>query len=173
MSEITTPPPAKAPPLFILDLDENGGRLAPTNHDELIRWIQTEQNFWLWLQQRQYGNHENNVREALNQINEALNAAQRSRQHIQLDQQHSQHQLDFCRDRIKHAFQQRKLPHSSTPLAMRVDAYRKEAGDQAASYFLVVSMSPTSSQPQFQVTEFAAWRGLFEGLQERFQITQC
>lgn len=173
MSEITTPPPAKASPLFILDLNENGGRLAPTNHDELIRWIQTEQNFWIWLLQRHYGSHENFLREALSQIGEALNAAQQSQQHIQTNPQHCQQQLEFSRDRIQHAFQQRKLPHSSTPLGKRVDAYRKEAGDQAASYFLAVSMSPENGLPQLQATEFAAWRGLFEGLQERFQIPQA
>lgn len=50
MSEIATPPPAKAPPLFTLDLGDNGGRLAPTDHAELIRWIQVEQNFWIWIQ---------------------------------------------------------------------------------------------------------------------------
>lgn len=173
MSEITTPPPAKAPPLFTLDLNDNGGCLAPTNHDELIRWIQTEQDFWNWLQKRHYGNHESFQREALNQMNEALNAAQQSLQHIQSNPQHSLRELDISRDRIQQAFQQRKLPHSSTPLANRVDAYRKEAGDLAASYFLAVSMSPANGQPQFQPTEFAGWRGLFEGLQERFQMPQA
>lgn len=170
MSEIPTPPPAKSPPLFILDLNENGGRLAPTNHGELIRWIQTELNFWSWLHQRSYGSHDSVQREALSQINEALNAAQQSLQHIQSNPQHSQGQLDFSRDRIQQAFQHRKLPHSGTPLAKRVDAYKKEAGDQAASYFLAVNIGTTNSKPQFQATEFAAWRGMFEGLQERFQI---
>jgi len=173
MSEITIPPPAMAPPLFILDLNENGGRLAPTSHDALILWIQTEQSFWSWLLQRNYGNHDNFQREAISQINEALNAALQSRQHIHSNPQHSKQQLDFSRDRIQHSFQQRKLPHSSTPLAKRVDAYRKEAGDQAASYFLAVNMSPANGQPQFQATELAAWRGLFEGLQERFQMPQA
>jgi Family of unknown function (DUF6161) len=172
MSEITTPSPAKALPLFILDLNDNGGRLAPTNHDELIRWIQTEQNFWIWLQQRQYGHHEKFQRDGLTSINEALNAAQLSLQQIQSNLQHSQQQLDLSRDRIQNAFQQCKLPHSSTPLGKRVDAYRKEAGDQAASYFLAVSVSPANGQPQFQASEFPAWRGLFEGLQERFQMPQ-
>jgi hypothetical protein len=173
MSEINTLPPAKAAPLFILDLNENGGRLAPTDHDELIRWIQTELNFWMWIQQCNYGNHENFQREAFSHINEALNASQQSLQHIQSNSQHSQQQLDFSRDRIQQAFQQRKLPHSSTPLAKRVDAYRQEAGDQAASYFLAVCMNPVNGQPHFQPTEFAAWRGLLEGLQERFQMPQA
>lgn len=173
MSEITTPPPAKAPPLFILDLNENGGCLAPTNHDELIRWIRTEVEFWSWLHQRHNRNHENFQREALSHINEALSAAQQSLQHIQTNPQQSQRQLDACNNRIQQAFRQYKLPHSSTPLAKRVEAYRTEAGDQAASYFLAVSMSPANSQSQLQPVEFAAWRGLFEGLQERFQTHQA
>lgn len=170
MTETATAPPAKAAPLFTLDLNENGGRLAPTDHAELIQWIQAEQNFWIWIQQRPQGNHENFQREALNRINEALNAAQQSQQHIQSNQQHSQQQLEISRDRIQQAFQHHKLPHSSTPMAKRIDVYRKEAGDQAASYFLAVNMTSGSGQPQFQVQDFAAWRGMFEGLLERFQI---
>ena len=179
MSEITTPSPAKAPPLFTLDLNDNGGCLAPTNHDELIRWIQTEHDFWNWLQKRNYGNHENFQREALTQISEALNAAQQSLQHSQSTppqsqrELHSNRELEISRDRIQQAFQQRKLPHSSTPMAKRVEAYRKDAGDQAASYFLAVSMSSANRQPQFQPFELAAWRGLVEGLQERFQMPQA
>lgn len=173
MSEIATPPPAKAPPLFTLDLGDNGGRLAPTDHAELIRWIQVEQNFWIWIQQRNFGNHENFQREALGQINEALNFAQESQQHLQSNPQHSQQRLEVSRDRIQQAFQQRKLPHSSTPMAKRVEAYRKEAGEQAASYFLAVSMNPSNGQPQFQAVDLPAWRGLFEGLMERFQVPQA
>ena len=170
MTDTTAAPPAKAAPLFTLDLNENGGRLAPTDHGELIRWIQTEQNFWMWIQQRSYGNHENFQREAMGQLAEALNYTQESQQHLQSNPQHSQQRLEVSRDRIQQVFLQRKLPHSSTPLAKRVDAYRKDAGDQAASYFLAASMNPANGQPQFQVNDFAAWRGLFEGLQERFQI---
>ena len=173
MSEIPATPPAKAAPLFSLDLGDNGGRLAPTDHAELVRWIQTEQNFWIWIQQQSFGSHENNQREALSQINAALKCAQQSQQHTQSNPQNSQQQLDACRDRIQQAFLQRKLPHSSTPLAKRVDAYRKEAGEQAASYFLAVGMNPATSRGQIQATEFAAWRGVFEGLLERFQMPQA
>lgn len=173
LSEIATPPPAKAAPLFTLDLGDNGGRLAPTDHAEFIRWIQMEQNFWIWIQQNNFGNHESLQREALGQINEALNCAQQSQQHIQSNPQHSQQQLDVSRDRIQQAFLQRKLPHSSTPLAKRVDAYRKEAGEQAASYFLAVWMIPATSRGAIQAAEFVAWRGVFEGLLERFQMPQA
>lgn len=173
MSENATPPPAKAPPLFALDLEGNGGRLAPTDHAELVRWIETEQSFWIWIQQQSFGNHENLQREALSQINEALNCARQSQQHIQSNPQHSQQQLDMSRDRIQQAFLQRKLPHSSTPMAKRVDAYRKEAGEQAASYFLAVAVNPATSRGPIQATEFAAWRGVFDGLLERFQMPQA
>jgi hypothetical protein len=173
MTDTTAAPPAKPEPLFTLDLKENGGRLAPTNYGELVRWIQTEQNFWIWFQQRSYGNHDNFQREATGQLGEALNYAQEAQQHVQSNPQHSQQRLEVTRDRIQQVFLQRKLPHSSTPLAKRVDAYRKDAGDQAASYFLAVSMNPSNGQPQFQANDLAAWRGLFEGLQERFQMPQA
>ena len=173
MSEIATPPPAKAPPLFVLDLNENGGRLAPTSHDELIRWLRVEQDFWNWIQQRHYGNHENLQREAFGQVNEAISGAQVALSQLPSKPEQSQQQLDYSRDRIQQAFQHRKLPHSSTPRAKRVDAYRKEAGDHAASYFLAVCMNPANGHPQFQATDLAAWRGLLEGLQERFQRPQA
>lgn len=172
MSEITTPPTAKAPPLFTLDLGDNGGVLAPTNHGELIRWIQAEREWWVWLQSRSYGSHDNFQREALGQISEALSLAQDSQQYIDSNPQHSRQRLDVTRERIQQAFAQRKLPHSSTPMAKRVEAYRQEAGDQAASYFLAVSMNPATGQQQFQAADLPAWRGLIEGLLERFKPTQ-
>lgn len=173
MSENTTSaPPAKAPPLFTLDLGANGGHLAPTSHEELTRWIQTEQNFWSWVQQRHYGNHENPQREGMNRLAEALSAAQQSQQHIQSNAQHSRQQLEVSRDRLQQAYTNHRLPHSSTPLAKRVEAYRKEASDQTASYFLSVNMVPGNGQHQFQVQDFAGWRGMFDGLMERFQVPQ-
>jgi hypothetical protein len=175
MSENTTsPPPAKAPPLFTLDLGENGGQLAPTSYEELTRWIQTEQSFWSWTQTHQYGGHDNPQREAMSRLAEALNAAHGSQQHIQSNTQHSKQQLEFSRDRLLQAFLNLKLPHSSTPLAKRVEAYRKDVSDKAASYFLAVHMVAGNGQQQhqFQAQDFAAWRGMFDALMERFQLVQ-
>jgi len=173
MSENTTSPPvAKAPPLFALDLGENGGHLAPTSYEELTRWIQTEQNFWSWIQQRRYGSHENPQREAMSRLAEALNAAQQSQQHIQSNAQHSKQQLELSRDRLQQAYMNHRLPHSSTPLGKRVEAYRKDAGDQAASYFLAVNMATGNGQHQIQAQDLTAWRGMFDGLMERFQVPQ-
>ncbi len=72
MSDNTTsPPPAKAPPLFTRDLGGNGGHLAPTSHEELGRWIQTEQTFWNCTLQH-YGAHDNPQREGFSRLVEAL-----------------------------------------------------------------------------------------------------
>jgi hypothetical protein len=174
MSENTTsPPPAKAPPLFTLDLGDNGGHLAPTSYEELTGWIQTEQNFWSWVQQNHYGSHENPQREGFSRLAEALNAAQQALHHVQSNAQHSQNQLEYSRDRLQQAFLNLKLPHSSTPLAKRVQAYRQETSDRAASYFLAVHMvAGNGQQQQFQAQDFAAWRGMFDALMERFQLVQ-
>lgn len=174
MSENTTsPPPAKAPPLFTLDLGDNGGHLAPTSYEELTGWIQTEQNFWSWVQQSHYGSHENPQREGFSRLAEALNAAQQALHHVQSNAQHSQNQLEYSRDRLQQAFLNLKLPHSSTPLAKRVQAYRQETSDRAASYFLAVHMvAGNGQQQQFQAQDFAAWRGMFDALMERFQLVQ-
>lgn len=174
MSETAKTPPAKTPPLFTLELEENGGRFSPTDYSELTRWIQTEQDFWIWIQQKRSGGNIGNLqREALGLINEALGCAQQSQQHIASNPQHSRQQLEICRDRIQEVFLQRKFPHSSTPMGKRVAAYRREAGDLAASSFLSVWTNPATSSTAIQATEFATWRGLVEGFLERFQMPQA
>lgn len=170
MSDNAPVPPAKHEPLFVLDLGENGGHFAPTSYEELIHWIQDEQSFWTWTGQRNYGNHQQGQQEARSHLINALTHATQAQQHVQSNPQHAQQQLDACRARIEDAFLRQKLPHSSTPLAKRVDAFRKEMGDQSASYFLAVIVSPQNGQSQFQPQELSAWRGLIEGMLDRFQL---
>ena len=172
MSEIATPIPAKAAPLFVLDLEKNGGRLAPRDHAELIQWIQAEIKFWNWIPQGNSAGHENTQRHAYRKLAEAQSAAQQAQQYLQTDVQHSQKQLESSKQSIQQVFQQFNLPHSSTPLGKRVDAYRKEVGEQAAKYFLAVALSSSNQPLQFQPIELAAWRGLFQGLQEHFSPFQ-
>lgn len=170
MTDGTTAPLPKAAPILTLDLGQNGGRLAPTSFAELTTWIQTEQSFWTWALQRHFGNHDQGLREAVDHINHALNHAQQAQQHQQSNAQHSQQQLEACRSRLEEAMLRRKLPHSSTTLAKRIQAYRQEAGDQAASYFTAVFVTPQNGQAQFQVQELSAWRGTVEALMERFHL---
>jgi hypothetical protein len=170
MSEIATPPPAKAEPLFVLDLGSNGGRLAPTSFEELDRWIGVEQNFWSWTQQRNYGNHESTAKEAMQALQNAQNYSQQGQQQKSSNPQHAQQQLEACKSQIQEAFVQRKLPHTSTPLAKRVEAYRKEVSDKAASFLLSTLITPVNGRAQYQVLELDGWRGMVEGLIERFQL---
>lgn len=170
MTETTVPPAAKAEPLFVLDLGANGGRLAPTSYEELDRWIGVEQNFWSWVQQRHYGGHEVVAREALQAIQHARNYVQPAQQHRESNPQHAQSQLDACKSQIQNAFVHRALPHSSTPLAKRIETYRKEIGEKGASFFLSAQITPLNSTTQHQVHDIESWRGMVEGLIERFQL---
>lgn len=170
MSETVTPPPAKAEPLFVLDLGANGGRLAPTSYEELNRWITLEENFWSWTQQRNFGNHDGLVREAKQALQHARNYANQWQQQRASSPQHAQQQIEACKSQIEEAFVRRRLPHSTTPLGKRVESYRKDVSDRAASYFLSSQLSPLTSNTQYQVQELDAWRGMLEGLLERFQL---
>ena len=166
----TAPPPAKAEPLFMLDLGANGGRLVPTSYEELDRWIGVEQSYWSWVQKRNYGNHESVAREAMKALQHARNHSQQGQQQQSSNPQSALQQLEACKSQIGEAFVQRKLPHSTTSLAKRVEAYRKDVSERAASYFLSTQVSPLTSNTQYQVQELEAWRGMVEGLIERFQL---
>lgn len=157
----------KSEPLFALDLGDNGGHLSPTSTLELTQWLQTEQQFWMWITQRHYGNHEQGFRQAFDQLSHALNSANQSQQHAASNPQHAQAQLESCKTHIQECFSRRKLPHSSTPAARRVDSYRQEVGEQAASMMLGVLVPPDQGH-HFQPNDLISWRGLIEALIERY-----
>lgn len=170
MSETVTPPPAKAEPLFVLDLGANGGRLAPTSYEELTHWIGVEQNLWGWVQQRQYGGHEGAARDAMQALARARNHVQQAQQQIASNPKQAQSELGACKSQIQNAFVDLALPHSSTPLAKRIETYRKDVGEKAASFFLSAQITPLNSNTQHQVQDLQGWRGMVEGLLERFQL---
>jgi len=172
MTDSSSPPQPNPEPLFTLDLVENGGRLAPTTAVELIQWIQTEQKFWAWAIQRQYGNHEQGFRHALNQLSHALSNANQYQQYISSNPQQAKSSLESSKTQLQEALLRRKLPHSSTPLAKRIEAYRQAAGDQAASFLFAVHVPPDQGH-QFQPIELNGWRGLLDGLVDRFQPVQA
>lgn len=171
MTENTEPPAPPPEPLFILDLSENGGRFAPTSLSQINTWVQTEQAFWSWIN-RNNGNHDQGVKQALTQLTTALNQASQAAQHQVSNPQHYQQQIVAIQATLQDVFVQRKLPHSSSPLAKRIEAYRKDAGDAAASYFASVFVPPQQGH-NFQPQELGAWRGLVEGLVERFSLSSA
>ena len=173
MPEIATPPPAKAPPLFTLDLKENGGLFAPTSLNEISSWIQHEVNFWSWLNgSRAGGNHDQGIKQAVNQLNQAQNTVNQAPQYRDSNPQHYQNQLEGIRSQLEEAFLRQRLPHSSTPLAKRIEDYRKEAGDHPASFFASVFVPPQQGH-HFQPQELVGWRGVVEGLIERYGLASA
>jgi hypothetical protein len=172
MTEPVAPPAPNPEPLFTLDLADNGGALQPTTIDEAIAWVQRERSFWSWLTSRSYGNHDQRLRHAIGQLNEALNHGNRAKQHKDSNQQQFAAEIAGVRGRLEDAYIRSKLPHSSTPLAKRIDNYRQEAGDQSATFFAAVFVPPDRGQ-QFQPQELSGWRGLVEALIERFQLASA
>lgn len=172
MSELEAPPAPNPEPLFTLDLLENGGVFQPTTADEATAWIQREQAFWSWLTNRSHGNHEHRLRHAIGQLNEALNFGNRARQHKESNQQQFEAEIAAMRSRLEEAYIQCKLPHSSTPLAKRIDTYKQETDDQSASFFAAVFVPPVQGH-HFQPQALSAWRGLVEALIDRFQLASA
>lgn len=162
-------PQPRAEALFQLDLGDNGGPLAPTSHGELNEWIRAEVNFWNWCIQRSYGNHEQGFPDAYSSLSEAQGRGEDAERHLSSNAEHARQQLQTCRNHIEAAFLNKRLPHSSTPLARRIDAYRRQHGDRAESFYLGVFVPPAQGH-NFWPNELDAWRALVDGLVDRFDL---
>ena len=172
MSEIIQPKAPTEEPLFSLDLGENGGIFAPSTLEEATAWIQREQSFWSWIHSRQFGNQDQGLKQAIEQLNQALNYANQAAQHRGSNPHHYRDQLSAVQNVLRDVFIQHKLPHSSTPLAKRIDAYRKDTDDQAGNFFASVFVPPPQGH-HFQPQDVAAWRGIVEGLVDRFNLVNA
>ena len=156
-------------PVFELDLGSNGGLLQPASSLALCKWIEQEQAFWSWTTATNFGPHQVGYRETISKLDTALSCATPMQQKAQLHPPQYVIFLKDCKSILEEVFISQKLPHSSTPLAKRIEAYRKEAGELAASYFLAVHVTPSFNQ-KFEPTERSAWRGMVEGLIDRYQV---
>ncbi len=172
MTENTLPPAPPPEPLFALDLGDNGGRFAPTTLEQVNAWMQTEQSFWSWIHSRSFGNQDQGIKQALGQLSQAGNHAQQASQYKDSHPQEYKQQISGIQNLLQDVFIQRKLPHSSTPLAKRIDAYRKNTDDQAGSFFASVFVPPPPGH-HFQPQDIGAWRGIVEGLVDRFSLVNA
>ena len=172
MTEGALPPTPALEPLFKIDLAENGGLFAPTTIEQVTTWIQREQSFWSWLNSRQFGNQDQGIKQAIGQLNQAFNYVNQAAQHRESNPQHYRDRLSAVQNVLQDVFVQRKLPHSSTPLAKRIDAYRKDTDDQAGNFFASVLVPPPQGH-HFQPQDVAAWRGIVEGLVDRFNLVNA
>lgn len=169
MNEPEVPPTPKPAPLFTLNLSENGGTFQPVSINEAISWIQHEQTFWVWLSRHFNQSYGQGLRQGIEQLNEALNHGQRANQYKDSNPQQHTSEIEQMRSRLEEIYSQGKFPHSSTSLAKRIEAYRQVAGDQAAGYFTAVFVPPAHGH-HFQPQDLSAWRGLVEGLIDRYNL---
>lgn len=172
MPEGSAPPFPRPEPLFSLDLVENGGTFAPRTLDEATSWIQVETAFWAWIRNQNFGNHDQGLKQALEQLNQALNHAQQAPQYKDSNPQQYQSQISAVENIARNVYVQSRLPHSSTPLAKRIETYRTEVGGPAASFFVSVFVPPPQGH-HFQPQDLLGWRGLTEALVERFNLSSA
>lgn len=170
MTEVKGAPTPRPEPLFTLDLKDNGGLFAPANLAEATAWMQSEQGFWSWLSNASRGgNHDQGLKQAINQLNQAINSANQAFQYKDSNPQQYQNQITSFANTLQDVFERQRLPHSSTPLAARIADYRRTVGDPAASFFAAVFVPPQQGH-HFQPQDLQGWRGLTEGLIERYGL---
>lgn len=164
--EIAVAPLAPAPVLFTLDLGPNGGMLGPTTGKELNDWIQAELKFWDWAEA--VPGFPQTI------INQALGALRNAGGEIQVALQQEGNAPDAFRERVNRAlgllqdaYVNRGLPHSSSQLAQRVEQIRQRDVVEACAYLFAFL---TDVGHHFSGADVRSWRGLIEGLVERYGI---
>ena len=167
MNTLTTSTPKE--PLFTLMLLENGGGFSPKSLDEIYNFVQTEITFWSWLQNGQ--SNEQTIRNGINQLNHTNNLVNQARQYVDTNPAQYQSYLAEIQNSLRSTFIDLKLPHSSSTLGKRIEAYRIEQNPEAASYFASAFCPPPQGQ-HIQPLTISAWHGIVEGLIEKFNIIQ-
>jgi hypothetical protein len=165
---LATLPIAPAPALFTLDLGANGGVLAPTTGQELHDWIMQEHTFWQWNDTHQ-SNH--SFRSAIEfgreQLNRAANTIQSHLPQETAAPDNFQQQVQNIQNYLNDVFRVRQFPHSSTPLAFRVDQIRQRDMSEAQAYLFA---NIPWNGAMFDGRDTASWRGFIEGLSEKFGL---
>lgn len=179
----TSAPEPKPEPLFTLDLGANGGVLAPTSYADLQQWIRTEISFWDWTRVffkdtnealRWESLHES-IDLLVNALNITKNAEKNGRFSLlyeknKLDRKDIKELLERCQHSIVSAYVSYKIPHSSTPLGHRLKQVRQSAGDRAALVYVSMHLDPQVGQNDVLGHPAVEWRGLVEGLIDRFHL---
>lgn len=167
MSEAEIP---NAPPeaLFILDLGENGGVVAPTTLTELASWIDSEVQAWSWLTSFSAGNHKNAIDSNLQPLRNAQNVARQAVQYAPADSDIQSPHLAELQAAIRETFIARQFPHSTSPLGRRVDELQKRDPLEAAGYLYTKMLN--AGAYQFDARDLPSWHGFLTGLQEQMGL---
>jgi hypothetical protein len=167
---MTTPdlPDTPNPPIFTLDLGANGGVLSPTSARELLDWVQAEQTTWNWLGSVPNYGHKGAISQCITALNDAAANAQEAVGRQLSDPRQSADHAENARRRLHDAFVVKRLPHSSTPLAQRIQQLAK-ADVVAAAGYMFPFLAETGDY-RFDGANLSSWRGFLEGLVDHFGI---
>jgi polyhydroxyalkanoate synthesis regulator phasin len=158
---------APAPPIFSLDLGSNGGVFAPTNAQEMYVGINRERNFWAWLDPIPGPSHRGAIDYCRAPVTDAAGLAQQAIQYELSSPDNFRETVTRIQGLLNSAFKDRGLPHSSTPVARRIEQIRQRDPLEAQAY-LFAYISPNGHV--FDGREISSWRGLIEGVNERFGL---
>lgn len=154
-------PPA---PLFELDMGGNGGVFAPSTYDEIVVWIQQERGFWEWVAQSgNVGNHKSLIDAPLASISRALQAANELRAYAN-DINAVRHRLEIVQRELRMTYVDAGFPHSSSPGGIKAGKLGQRSAEEAIGYMYAFIPSTIA----FDGRSPLAWRGLIEGLSDRF-----
>ncbi len=156
--------------LFTLMFLENGGGFSPKSLDQISIFVQTEITFWAWLQNNQH--HVQGIKNIISQFNNVNNSINQAHQYKANHPTQFQDCLNDIQGSLRNIYISLKLPHSTSTLGKRIEAYKTEQNPEAASYFVSAFYPPPQGYPIQPQTIFA-WQGIIEGLIEKFNIIQA
>lgn len=156
------------PPLFSLDLGENGGSLAPTSTSELCRWVAVESSFWAWVRNASIspGNHKEPVSQAVNRLSEAEFHAGRASQ-LNQSPEEFKNTLNTIVSLLKEVFVLKGLPTSYSPLGKRIDGIRSRSEFEAFGYLFMLM---PNTHYIFDARDKDSFVGLIAGAVDKFSI---
>jgi len=157
-------------PIFELELDSNGGTLAPTSGQECLAWIEAERKFWQWITQIPGGNHRNALDHAINPLHQAFSETQQAIGYEHSNPPEFKSRMLRASQYLQECYgEKNRFPHSSTPLAKRVEQMRSRDPLEAQAYLYV--HLPQKNGYQFDARDTSSWRGFVEGLIELYGIS--
>lgn len=157
-------------PLFTLDLAGNGGVLSPTSLAELETWIQREVEFWHWAQGVRAGSHKAAIDSAIQPLIQALNGVREARQHEKPGKDAPiRERVENARGQIQEALKRRRLPHSTSPLGLRVAEFKNEPL-VAIGYLFPLLPVIDGQNFKFDAQDVGSWRGFLTGMMEKYGI---
>lgn len=156
-----------SPLLFDIAIGESHIRLAPQSFNGLIDWLTTERLFWSWIYEAPATSHRLIVDDCVSSLNTISAQVEAAQLHHESNPSHAESLLMQVERDIRRLYGERRLPHSSTILAHKIDQLRQEDVRVALAYFFT---RLAAYDHDIQPSNLAALRGLMHGLNDRFGV---